>query len=357
MGQDGPLRDPAAPRRRRRPLPPWVYGVRLVMIGVGLSAIAGTVMIAFDPAHRVAPTPVAAQSGTATGNALVSNAPDTLALATTEVSRRRFQLRREIGPLQQKLQALIQAQKGLSARVLIADLDTGDYAHWNKEEPSIAASTIKLPVLVAFFQAVDAQQVRLDDPLTLKQELIGSGAGEMQYQKPGKQYSAIETATKMIAISDNTATNLIIDQLGGAESLNEDFRQWGLRDTVIRDWLPDLAGTNTISPQDAVELLVMLNEGQLVSLRSRDRLFGILRSTTNRSLIPAGTGREASIAHKTGTLAVVLADVGIVDLPNGRRYAIAAIVQRPRDDSRAQVLIRQIAQAAYDHFKNLPPAP
>ena len=79
----------------------------------------------------------------------------------------------------------------------------------------------------------------------------------MQFQDPGKQFTALETATKMITISDNTATNMLIERLGGAEALNQRFREWGLTQTAIRNVLPDLEGTNTTSAKDLAYLLTL----------------------------------------------------------------------------------------------------
>ncbi|NET52140.1 MAG: serine hydrolase, partial [Merismopedia sp. SIO2A8] len=179
---------------------------------------------------------------------------------------------------------------------------------------------------------------------------IATGSGDMQYQQPGTQYTALEVITKMIAISDNTASNMIIARLGGAEALNQQFRSWGLATTAIRNLLPDLEGTNTTSPREIARLMSIVNQGQLLSLRSRDRLLDIMRQTQNDSLLPQGLGNGATIAHKTGNIGSVLADVGIVDMPTGKRYLIAVMVKRPHDDASAQKLIRDISRTAYDYF-------
>lgn len=93
-----------------------------------------------------------------------------------------------------------------------------------------------------------------------------------------------------------------------------------------------------------------LNQGEFVSLQSRDRLLAIMRQTTTNSLLPKGLGAGATIAHKTGNIGSLLADVGLVDLPTGKRYAIAIMVKRPRNDASAQELIRQISRSVYDYF-------
>ena len=166
-------------------------------------------------------------------------------------------------------------------------------------------------------------------------------------QPTGTKYAALEVATKMIAISDNTATNMLIERLGGKADLNHRFKSWGLTVTQISNLLPDLEGTNTTSPRDLVHLMAMLNQGELLSLRSRDRALDILQATTNNTLLPQGLEADASIAHKTGNIGTAIADAGIVDMPNGKRYLIAAIVKRPHNDPDAEELIREISRTAY----------
>jgi beta-lactamase class A len=87
-----------------------------------------------------------------------------------------------------------------------------------------------------------------------------------------------------------------------------------------------------------------------MSLRSRDRLLEIMRQTKTRTLLPRGLGAGATIAHKTGDIGSMVGDVGLIDLPNGRRYIGVAMVKRPYNDNRAQELIRQISRAAYQQF-------
>jgi beta-lactamase class A len=234
--------------------------------------------------------------------------------------------------------------------VFFVDLDTGGYLDLNGSSTFSAASTIKFPILVAFFQDVDAGKIRLDEKLTIKQELIGGGSGDMQYKPIGTKFTALETATKMIVISDNTATNMLIARLGGATALNQRFLSWGLTTTEIRNLLPDLAGTNTTTPRDLAQLMALVNQGELMSLRSHDRLLDIMRRTRTVTLLPRGLGEGATIAHKTGDIGSMVGDVGLVDMPNGKRYIAVAMVKRPHNDSRAQELIRQISRAAYQQF-------
>lgn len=155
----------------------------------------------------------------------------------------------------------------------------------------------------------------------------------------------------MIVISDNTATNMIIELLGGKEVLNQHFAAWGLRATVINNNLPDLEGTNTTSPKDLINAIAQIDRGNLVSVKARDRILQIMRQTENDSLLPKGLGEGAIVAHKTGNINSLLADSGMVDLPNGKRYLVAVMVKHsPETEKSAQTLIRDISRMSYRYL-------
>jgi len=154
----------------------------------------------------------------------------------------------------------------------------------------------------------------------------------------------------MITISDNTATNMLIARLGGLTALNQRFRSWGLMATALNNTLPDLEGTNTTSPKDLAMLMARISQGELMSIRSRDRMLDIMRKTVNTSQLPQGLGPGATISHKTGDIGSLIGDVGLIDVPNGKRYAIAVLIKRNFNDDRAYDLVRQLSQAAYRYF-------
>jgi beta-lactamase class A len=161
----------------------------------------------------------------------------------------------------------------------------------------------------------------------------------------------------MITISDNTATNMLIKRMGGAEAVNQRFLEWGLTATVIRNLLPDLEGTNSTSPEDLGNLLAKIDRGQLISLRSRDRLLHIMSNVVTNTLLPQGLEDEATISHKTGDIRSVLGDAGIIDMPNGQRYIASVLVKRPDNDPKAKELIQQISKTVYQHLKWTKPKP
>jgi beta-lactamase class A len=352
-----PVNLPPLNRGKNSSAPPSVSGFlmavfRLMVLGVGLAAIAGTTLsVVHSSAKTSKPRPEPA-------SAVEVPANPTKPVNPTNPMQQALQNGKKLTSVEQRIKELAAAQPELTAGMLFVNLDTGAYVDVLGSTRFSAASMIKFPVLVAFFQDVDAGRIKLNEQLVMRPDLIATESGVIQYQKPGTKFSALETADLMITISDNTATNMLIDRLGGAAALNQRFTAWGLSDTAIRNWLPDLKGTNTSSPKDLSSLMMMVSQGDLVSVRSRDRLLGIMQRTVTNTLLPQSLGEGAKIAHKTGDIGTFVGDTGMIDMPNGQRYLATVIVKRPFNDPRAQELIRQSSRIVYQAFdKPLPPLP
>ncbi|MBV5259503.1 serine hydrolase [Synechococcus moorigangaii CMS01] len=349
MSPAAPTR-PSPTRRRSRPrnsrplrlkLPrPILYPLRLLIVGVGVSACLGTVLTAANlrSVNPTRPENVASQQLLLQEEATPAP-PEPLPLKTP------------LTQLTETTKGAIAADPTLDASLLFVDLDTGEYLDVAGDRAIPAASTIKIPILVAFLEAVDQDKVNLDDTLTLTQEVIGSGSGGMQYKAVGSTYSALYTATEMSINSDNTATNMIIELLGGNTVLNAKFQQWGMTATQLNNPLPDLEGTNLTSAKDLAHLLARVNQGEILSMRSRDRLFRIMGATSNDRLLPQSLGQGADIVHKTGDIGTIIGDAGIVDLPNGKRYVASIFVKRPYNDPKGKELLHKISRQFYDHME------
>ncbi len=344
---------PMVRRPKRRRSSPMVYGARLLTLGIGIAVISGTVLSALSSLGRLSPQVPLSTQVISQGNA----APQSTSNEGLRAIPLDLQLRQEDTVLKRDITNLAQGLPQLDLGLLLLDMNTGTYVDIKGQSSFPSASTIKVQILVAFFQAVDTGAIRLDEMLTLEDRHIAGGSGDMQYQPSGTQFTALETATKMIVISDNTATNMLMERLGGAEALNRKFTDWGLKDTVLRNFLPDLPGTNKTSPRDLANVLTQVNQGGLISMQSRDRMFHIMEQTENNRLLPSGLGAGAIIAHKTGTLKSVLADVGLVDMTNGQRYLLAVLVGRRESNPDAEYLIRSLSQLIYQHFETPEPPP
>ncbi|MBC7968700.1 MAG: serine hydrolase [Verrucomicrobia bacterium] len=346
---------------RSRSLSAGIYAARMLILSVGIGVLVGTMLSMLDPAARSSAG--ASQQATKKADATES----TKATQATAISQSGLPIEsasavqmptmgQELTSLKAALQTLALQNPQLTPGIFLFDLDTSSYLDLNGGASFAAASTIKVPILIAFFQDVDAGKIRLDEPLTIQKELVGGGSGEMQGFPIGTQFTALETVTKMITISDNTATNMVIARLGGMAALDQRFRSWGLVATAVNNLLPDLSGTNTTSPKDMALLMTRISQGELVSMRSRDRVLDIMQRTVNRSQLPQGLGKGATIAHKTGDIGGLIGDVGLIDMPSGKRYALTVLVKRSFNDDEAYDLVQKVSRTVYQYLNRVPTA-
>ncbi|NJR65040.1 MAG: hypothetical protein HC772_06505, partial [Leptolyngbyaceae cyanobacterium CRU_2_3] len=152
-------------KRDRRPVSPLLYLVRLLILGVGVGAIAGTILSVWNPAMR--PTSIAATqraSSTDFGSDAGSNLQLVRSTAAALLAKGQ-----NLSGLTPKVAPLTQGIQDLTPGMFLMDLDTGDSFSLNGESSFAAASTIKVPILVALLQDVDSGRVRLDETMVLQQ--------------------------------------------------------------------------------------------------------------------------------------------------------------------------------------------
>jgi beta-lactamase class A len=258
---------------------------------------------------------------------------------------------RELTGLRSQLKSLMSDYSFLSPGMFFIDVETGDYVDIEGSKVFPAASTIKLPVLLALFEAVDAGRVRLDETLVVTNALIASGSGNLQYYR-GAKLSVLATATKMITISDNTATNMIVKRLGGLAAVNERFRRWGLENTYMKNYMGDFNGTNKTSAIDLVRVSALIAKSMIITSESRQKVLDILNASENRQMLRAGLGEGAHIAHKTGDIGFVIGDAGIIEKPSGKLYLAGVLVRRPYNDTRGRDFVQKVSRITYNYFNS-----
>ncbi len=259
----------------------------------------------------------------------------------------------QISWLKDRLGSIRKTYPSLGTGLLFVDLETGEYVDFNGDKVYPAASIIKLPILIAFLQDVDAGKISLNETWTMTDDVIVGGSGEFQDLPVNTRLKAQNVINQMITISDNTATNMVIKRMGGLNYVNQRFAQLGLSNTRLRQWLPDLGGTNTTTLKELAQTLAMLDRQSILSPTSQANAFDILRRVKNRKLLAAGLGKGATIAHKTGYIGTMLGDAGIIEMPNGKRYIGAVIVESDREDS-AWDFVPEVSQTVYSYFNNQP---
>ena len=261
------------------------------------------------------------------------------------------------------LEPLIGAHQG-KVGVLIRHLDTGEQFAWRADDVQPTASLIKLPVMVAAYRMADAGRLDLTKSLTLAESDKVPGSGILTDQfSAGVSLSLRDAIRLMIRYSDNTATNLVVDQIGlpttTATMASLGFPKTGLNskvyrgDTTISPERSRLYGLGSTTASETVDLLEKLHAGTIASKESCEAMIGHLVSCDDKVLqheLPTGT----KVAHKSGAVSNSRCHAGIVYGPKGP-FAICVLTTDNKDQSwddnnAAQVLIGRIAKIAFDHF-------
>jgi beta-lactamase class A len=237
----------------------------------------------------------------------------------------------EIASLKGQLTALMKQYPMIQPAVYVWEYENGQYIDINADKQYSAASIIKLPVLVRMFKSIEANQMTIYDEMILTDYYKSSGSGDLQYSQTGRKFSLDALAKTMIQDSDNSATNMIISKLGGMDDVNIGLRDWGISKTYVKTWLPDLTGTNKTTAKDMAKILYNLDNPGFLNINSREYIIDYMSHVKNNKLLAAGIGDGAVIIHKTGDIGKMLGDAGIVYAPNGKKYIVVILANRPHN--------------------------
>jgi len=273
--------------------------------------------------------------------------------------------------------------------VAVKHLNKGETASVNGDELFPTASVFKVPVIVELYRQVEAHLLSLDETIILRGEDKLPGTGILRELSPGLPVSLRDLAALMMIVSDNTATDLVVEKVG-MENINATLRQLGLERTVVvadcRDILFDLVGLNdlpdeekTISlfeakvretgfggswslgveendvttPNEMLRLLELIVNGKAASRHSCDAILETMRrcQTGDYRISKYLPRVGVDVAHKTGSLPGIRNDAGIVTLlDSGDRYILSCFTKKAVDNFEAEETIAQVSTSVYDHF-------
>ena len=235
--------------------------------------------------------------------------------------------------------------------VFVWQYDTERYADINASASYSAASIIKIPVLVDLFRSIEKGQVKLDDTMTLTDYYRAEGSGGLKYKAENSTWTIDQLARIMITDSDNSATNMLMAKLGSMTDVNNQIRQWGLNSTSVQTWLPDLTGNNHTTARDMATMLYNIdNNPKFLDITSREKIFDYMSHVHNNRLIQAGLGPGALFVHKTGDIGKMLGDAGIVFAPNGKKYIVVILANRPHNSAAGKDFIVKASEVIYNYM-------
>lgn len=257
-----------------------------------------------------------------------------------------------------KVSVVEQATDGVLG-VAIVDLATGRRWALRGDERFPQASTIKIAVLAELLrQDQTGDGAHLMDRYVVNAADLVSGSDILLGLTPGvTTLTNQDLATCMVAVSDNSATNVLIDRIGMTR-VNALMDRLGLPQTRLKRKMLDLdaakAGRENVStPTEMASLLAALwrADGTVLNRETTDRYFDLL-ATHKDSQIPSGLPADLKIANKPGSLEGVRNDAGIVFLPR-HPYVIVVMGTYLRHEADGEEAIRRISRAAFDLFDRI----
>ncbi|MGH9938744.1 MAG: serine hydrolase [Blastocatellia bacterium] len=238
--------------------------------------------------------------------------------------------------------------------VAIKDLTTGEEVLINDQLTFPTGSSIKIPVLIELHKQASMGKYKLTDQRWVERQDKVAGSGVIvNFGDHASQLSLNDIAVLMIVLSDNTATNMLIDQVGMA-NVNRTLDELGLKQIRLRRKMIDQAASargdeNTATPREAMTLMEKLYRGQVGNRQLSDDTLKILKLRKN-SPIPRLLPANVEIANKPGGIEGVACDWAVVYVPN-RPYAIAVMTNYNGEG--ADEAIAKVSKLAYDYFARL----
>ncbi len=270
-------------------------------------------------------------------------------------------------PLEGRLRPLIEAHRGRVA-VAMKHLETGESFDHHADDVFPTASLIKFPVLIELYRQAKERRVDLATRVMLREKDKVPGSGILTpHFAAGATFRLRDAARLMIAFSDNTATNLVLDRIG-ISSTSETMQRLGYENTRIHHKV-FLRETTSVAPErseryglgsttatEMLRLFESLHKAELVSEAASEAMLEHLKACEDKQKFPRFLPEGTVVAFKTGSLDDVRTAAGILYTPGG---PLALVVLTAENDDRGwsadnagDRLCAEIAREVYLHFNH-----
>jgi len=268
-------------------------------------------------------------------------------------------------------QSIEETAAGFSGRfgLWAHNLETGEELAIRADEIFSTASVIKLPVMYEVFRQAGLGRLSLDETLTLDRPNMVTGSGILKELDEGHRLTVREAVTLMIIVSDNSATNLCIDRVGGWDAVNAGLDDLGFKHTRLNKkvFIPNPAapgaGLGDTTPREMGTLLLRIARRELLTPPACDQMLDILgRQQFKEPLVrdieefnddaPADSPVSLRLASKGGAVEGVRNEVGLFATRRGR-YVLSVFTNGSRDlrfhpNNEGVVLIGRVSRLVYD---------
>jgi beta-lactamase class A len=253
--------------------------------------------------------------------------------------------------VERALDALVD-QAGGELALAAMNLTTGEELTRNDERPMPTASVFKLPLLVEVFRQSETGALDLDERVTFRAEDVVMGSGILRDFSPGLQPTLRDLAMMMVIVSDNSATNLLLDCVGGPQRVNATMRELGLASIVVhrRIVFGEITTNGSLAeaaPRDLMRLVAMLAREELVSPQASRAILAILGRQRYLEQTPRfvayrpyagdfGRAQPIKVFNKTGFINSLRADTGLITIEPDVRIAYSVVNDTGADDTYRQ---------------------
>jgi beta-lactamase class A len=267
--------------------------------------------------------------------------------------------------LEGRIRALMEGFRG-DAGVYVRHLGTGATVALRADETYPTASMIKVPILIALYDGVEAGRWRLSDvhafPDSLRRD---DGEDVVKHFRDGSPISLEKLAFLSISLSDNTASVWLQRMVGGGDAINAWLDAHGFRTTRMNSRTPGREaawreyGWGQTSPREIAELLVMIREGRAVSPTASERMYRTLTAPYWYDRGLSALPPTVQVASKQGWVSRSRSEVMLVNGATGD-YVLAVITRNQEDrdhdrDNPGYVLLREVSRTVYRHFNPTDP--
>lgn len=261
----------------------------------------------------------------------------------------------------QRVDRILAAHPGKTIAVAYYDLGSGASLYRNEREVFHAASTMKVPVMLGIFEAVTRGELRLDQPVRVRNEFVSILDGSRYalesredsdqdlYKELGNELPLENLVRRMIDRSSNLATNIVIELIG-APRVMALMKQIGANDIQVLRGVEDdkayHAGmNNTTTAYDLMLIFKALGERKVISPAASDQMIDILLAQEFNDGLPAGLPPGTRVAHKTGSITKIAHDAGLVIRPDGTSYVLVVLTRGFAKTEDAERVMARIARA------------
>lgn len=235
--------------------------------------------------------------------------------------------------------------------VVWRDLISGEEFSIAGKTRFVSASTIKLLIMAELLDQIAAGRRSLSDHILLTQAWVTGGDGILKELRPGHSFALEEILTLMIIVSDNTATNLLIDLLE-MDAINEQAKKLGLRETQLGRKMMDTEAKrqgreNYICAEDMAKMLELIYRGTLVDEKMSRTALEILLRQQQTGRLQLYLPEETPVAHKCGDLDCLEHDGGLI-LVEGHPYLLVVLTEQNQSNREGRETIGAISKMVYD---------